>query len=410
MKKFIILVLAAAFCLALALPASAEIKLSATAAVDYYSHYQDKFVSASGFEERDTQFAMWPYTNYIRFTYTNKDATLGATTQFYYGRRNDGLASSAQPAMAGAIWTIDFGNNHIWWKPMPDVKLKFGAQSQFVGMYNAPGIIGGIDVTCCNIGGGSLHTSNKIGVTAEIKINDMVSLKLGAYDPDDDGTAALTTLRSQASTTNVVGAAGWQAADEEQNIPRLDIALPIKFGNIQLQPAASWTLRDFDHVAPGYEDSYDVWALVLGGQVTYGPLSLKGEITIGENLSDGNNTGGSGSNARTYVDGSGYTQISSTEDTLWFLSLNWQINPKMDLTGYYGQYENENDMNPALADDYEKERTNYGLLLIYRILPNWQIRPSWNHWNYGDDNITAGGLPVDNGEESVIGIGFLTFF
>jgi len=411
MKKFIILVLAAAFCLAMVLPASAELTFSGTMAVDYYYHKQDAQVSPSGFDETDTQFAMWPYTNYLRWTYTNKDETLGATMQMYVGRRNDSLARAPNTtATAGALWTIDFGNNHIWWKPMPDVMMRFGSQSQFIGMYNGPGIIGGIDATCCMITGGSLHTSNKIGITAEIKINDMVSLKLGAYDPDDDDTPALTTLRSTASTTSTVGAAGWVNADEENTIPRLDIALPIKYGNIQVQPAASWVLRDFDNVAAGYDDSYDVWVVALGGKVTYGPLSLTGEITYGENISDANYVGGIASNARTYMDPSGFTQISDTETTLWFLALNWQINPKMDLTVYYGEADEENDVNPLLADDYDNGRQNYGLQLIYRILPNWQIRPSWQHWDYGDDNVWAGAAPVDNGTEDVIGIGFLTFF
>jgi hypothetical protein len=379
-------------------------------AVDYYLHYQDAKHSPSGFDETDTQFAMWPYTNYLRWTYTNDDDTLGATMQFYVGRRNDGLARTDGVTGTDSYWTIDFGNNHIWWKPMPDVKLKFGSQYQFIGHYNGPGIIGGIDATCCMIGGGSLHTSNKIGLVAEIKINDMVTLKLGAYDPDDDGTPALTRLRSQSSTTNVVGAAGWVAAHEEETIPRLDIALPIKFGNVQFQPAASWVLRNFENVAANYDDSYDVWVVSFGGQFTYGPLTLSGEIAMGENLSDANYVGASGSSARTYVDASGFTQIADTEDTMWFLALNWMINPKTDLTGYYGQYKNNNDLNPTLADDYEKKQRNYGLQLIYRILPNWQIRPSWQHWDYGDDNITAGGLPVDNGTEDIIGVGFLTFF
>jgi hypothetical protein len=411
MKKFIIIALAAVFCLAMALPASAEIKLSGMASMDYYIHNQDAMSSPSGFDETDTQFAMWPYTNYIRFTYTNKDATLGATTQFYYGRRNDGLARSPNTtASAGAIWTTDFGNNHIWWKPIPDVKLKMGSQSQFIGTYNGPGILGGIDVICCMITGGSLHTSNKMGFVAEIKINDMVSLKLGAYDPDDDNTPALTTLMSNASTTTTVGTTGWVAADEEQTIPRLDIALPINFGKIQLLPAASWTVRDFDHVAPGYEDSYDQWVVVLGGKATYGPLTLVGEIATGENLGDGNYTGTWTSNARTYVDPAGFTQVADTETTMWFLSLNWKINPQMDLTGFYGQYEDDNDVNPTVADDWALERTNYGLQFIYMLMPNLQIRPSWTHWDHGDDNVYAGGAPTDNGEESVIGIGFLTFF
>jgi hypothetical protein len=406
MKKFYILALAAAFCLALALPASAEVKVTGVMAVDYYYHSQSSERSPSGFDEDDTQFAMWPYTNYLRWTYTNKDATLGGTMQMYVGRRNDSLARAPNTTAAtGALWTIDFGNNHFWWKPMPDVMLRFGNQSQFIGMYNGPGIIGGIDATCCMIGGGSLHTSNKIGLTAEIKINDMVSLKLGAYDPDDDDTPALGTIPAVTST-----AATFVAADEENTIPRLDIALPVKYQNIQFQPAASWVKRDFDDVAANSDDDYDVWVLALGGQFTYGPLTLKGEIAYGENISDATYVGGVASNARTYADAAGFTRIADSESLLWFLAGTWKINPKLSVTAYYGEADTENDVNPVLADDYDQMQSNYGLEFYYYILPNFTIRPAWQHWDYGDDNVRAGAAPVDNGDEDVVGVGFLIFF
>ena len=407
MKKFVILALAAVFCMAIAIPATAEIKFSGLMSFDVYSHYQDEALKSGGIpsgtvsavnDERTTQMNIWPYTNYLKWDYTNKDATLGATTGIYMGRRNTGHASagsSGQPAN----WTFDVRATNIWWKPMPDVTLRFGSQGQIVGGRGGPGIIGGIDVICCNITAGNLHGSSRMGITADIKINDMVRLQLGAYDPHDDTTPALSTLPDSMG--------GF--ADEENTIPRFDIGLPIKLGSFSFKPKAAWVVRDFDQVAPNTEDDYDTWAISIDGAFTYGPLTLAGEASTGENLSDSNFSGGSASNAKIWTDSSGFTHIEDNEADLWFLDLTWKINPQMNIRIWYGDYEHENQVGPGAGDDEERERTNYGIRFSYYITPNFQFRPAYNFWDFGDDNLLAG-VRTNSGEESVIGVGFILSF
>lgn len=418
MKKFVILALAVVFCLAIALPATAELKISGLASFDVYSHYQDDALKSGGVvagavatvnDERTTQMNIWPYTNYIKFNYTNKDATLGSTTRIYMGRRNTGLASAGKTGASVANWTFDVGANNIWWKPMPDVTLRFGSQGQIVGGRGGPGIIGGIDVTCCNIGAGNLHGSNRMGITADVKINDMVRLQIGVMDPHDDTTAALGTLPRADSPTNDSTVAGFIAADEENSIPRFDIGLPIKFGSFSFKPKAGWLVRDFDQVAANSEDDYDTWVLSIDGAFTYGPLTLAGEYSIADNMSDSNFVGGSAANAKTFINSSGFVQIEDNEADLWFLDLSWKLNPQMNLRLWYGEYEHENQVGPGTGDDEERERTNYGIRFTYYITPNFQFRPAYNFWDFGDDNILAG-VRTDSGKESVIGVGFLLVF
>jgi hypothetical protein len=411
MKKFIILVLAAAFCLAMVLPASAEVKVGGMIGFDIYSNYQDEALKAGGVsppnavnlvnDERNTQMNTYTYTNYLTFKYTGKDGSYGATTGIYMGKRNDDSFTTADGS-APLVWVFDVMDNHIWWKPMPDVKLKFGHQAQIIGGPAPPGILGSLDVVVVGITAGNIaHTSNRFGITADIKINDMVSLIVGMYDPDDDGTASLGTVPDSLG--------GF--ADEELDIPRFDIALPIKYGNFSIRPAASWVPRDYDQVAFNADDDFDIWELAVSGKYTYGPLALTGEIATGENMANANYAGPVSSGAATWVDAAGYTHIEDGEGTGWWLNLAWTINPKMNLNLFYGTQEEENDVSPALIDDIERERTHYGFRFNYYIASNFMFIPSYIHWDYGDDNLLAGtGLRTDSGSEDVIGAGFLVYF
>jgi hypothetical protein len=199
-------------------------------------------------------------------------------------------------------------------------------------------------------------------------------------------------------------------ADEELQIPRVDIAIPIKYGNFSIRPAASWVPREFDQVAPNADDSYDIWILALSGKLSYGPLTLTGEISTGENMTDANYSGPSGANARTWVDASGYTHIEDGEGTGWWANLRWQINPKMDINLFYGEQDGENDVSPASGDEWYRERSHYGFRFNYNIASNFTFVPSYIHWDYGDSNYHGGAVPRDDGTESVVGASFLLSF
>lgn len=404
MKKFIILALAAAFCLAFALPATAAVKMGGLITFDMYYVSTDQEYEAGGvaqgatttFNDRDeVLFNVYTPINYLKAEYASDDGTYGGRFTVYMGRKND------------AHWDVDGGYNYIWWKPMPDVRLTLGNQDQIVGGLAPAPFIGGnegeesiIVVAICY---GNIHTSTKMGVTANIKINEMVSLELGMYDPDDDGTPAVTTIpSSNPALAN---------ANEENTIPRFDIGLPIKWGNFTFKPKASWVPRDFDQVAANSDDDYDVWALSIDGSFKYGPLTLSGEYTTAENLSDANHTGGWASNARTYVDNAGFTRISDCESDLWWLNLKWQISPQMALDIFYGELENDQPVSPmTAADDRYVERTTYGARFQYHIAPNFIVFPHVQILDQGDDNLWGVGVPIDNGKNSIVGLLFYLIF
>jgi hypothetical protein len=111
------------------------------------------------------------------------------------GLRNDQMFETAGGQVGASKWYLETMSNYIWWKPMPDVRLTFGSQTQIVGGPAPPGILGSLDVIVVGITGGNMvHTSTRPGITADIKFNDMISLEFGVYDPDDDGTPALGTV------------------------------------------------------------------------------------------------------------------------------------------------------------------------------------------------------------------------
>jgi hypothetical protein len=408
MKKFIILVLAAVLCLAMALPASAEVKVSGMLSFDIYTYYRDEALQAGGVpagtvnladDKRSTQMNVQLHTNLIRFTYANKDATIGANAAIKWGMRNDDMLIGDAAAMDFVFSVVD---NNFYWKPRPDVKLTFGFQNQLIGGTAPPGILGSVDVIIVGITGGNIaHTSNRMGIVADININDMVTLQLGMYDPDDDGTPALTALPN---------ALGGTSADEQLNIPRFDIAVPIKYGPFSIRPAASWTLREYEQTAPNTDDSFDQWEVALSGKYTFGQLALSGEIATGRNLAGGNYSGPVYSGARTWTDAGGATHIEDGEGTGYWLNVAWTINPKMNLHVFYGSQTEENSNAPGIADDIDVTRSHYGFRFNYYIAPNFMFIPSFIHWDFGDDNQLGTGVATDSGSANVLGAGFLMIF
>jgi hypothetical protein len=383
MKKLCIIALTAVFCVGLALPAMADINFSGLITFDLWRMSYDEDAG----DRATNQFEIYTPINYLRAKYNNADNTLGGWFTVYMGRVND------------AAWTYDGGYNYIWWKPQPKLKITIGNQDQIVGgRVGPPTHLKGSDIIVL-ITYGNLHTSTKLGITADYKINDMMSLKVGLYDPDDDGTLPITLPAAAGATVN------------DTSFPRFDVGLPIDMKaagtSIGVMPKGTFFTKSFENVAAGSDDSYTITAFGFDGSVKFGPVTGMAEVMMCSNIAGGNYTGG-WTGPLTYLDALGNTKIADTDTLLYWLGVKYTFNPKMYIDVFYGSLKDTNDGGSGSADDYERTRSSYGVRFKYSIFPNFIVFPHLQFYDYGDTEV--GTTSTANGNATQFGLNFYLVF
>jgi hypothetical protein len=407
MKKLCIVSIAAIMCLALALPAVAEVKMSG--GVEFMAYYlvgspetqeaaksyfdllpgflkdgtaaeQALYGNVNNLDDRKTfQMNLSNLLTNLRATYTNAKGTYGATFGIVGGQTNNWNSG----------YEIMMASTYMWWQIMPNVNVKIGKIDQFIGGLGPSSIIEHTEyersydpyaVYADKIGGtpvagltsfGNMSTTSIPGISVDVKVNDMVSVIFGIYDPDDDGTPVITLVTNAGGT-----------AMEEMVMPRLDIAVPIKWGNFYIQPVASYIKRSFENVVPTSEDEFTCYLVGASGSVKFGPITLSGEYVFGKNIGANNYSGPGSTSAlpRLYNDSSGNRHIADIDDKAWWFQVRWQATPQIAVQAAYGQWTGESDVNPASAiDEYTYKRSGYLANLWYSVGPNFFIVPSYSH-------------------------------
>jgi hypothetical protein len=384
MKKLSIIVISAVLCMGLALPAMAEVTVGGLITMDVYNYSIDDPTGATNGNDT-TQFMVYLPLNYIRVKYVNAEKTYGGVFNVYAGRAND--TSTGDTSGIGQLSGANDmgGDSYVWWKPMPKLQLKIGTIPQLCGGDIGPpthlkghGII--VLITY-----GNLHTSGRQGISAHYKINDMVSLEVGAYDPDDDATPAIAGL----------------GTGEELKIPRIDFSIPIKTkvagASIFVQPKGSFLTKSYDEVAAG-DDSFTVTTMGFDSQVTFGPVKVMFELDICKNLAGGDSYV-SGLLGPAYAAGT----ITDSEATMFWFGVNYTINPKTQAAIFYGSHESEQG-TLALTG-----RSSYGVRVQYHFAANWIIFPHFQIFQGHDTEI--GGVNFGKGAKATqMGVNFYLVF
>jgi len=443
MKKLLFVATAVLLCVGMALPAAAEVKVSGMAWFDIYVRDIDSFRAANGVTgvpplttdldgQKDLQMNLPTGLNRITASYVSSKADYGAAVSITTGKINH--------------WddSLDVhGSAALWWKPMPNVKIEMGDIPQVVGGLSPSINLGfneyyrgerfdmvSLDVRTPYQGAnarsgfvpgyitfGNLSTSNKQGVAIDYTVNDMVTIRLGIMDPDDDGSDLNVRTGKLRST--------WGGtANMQQRLPRIDLAVPIKFGNFYVQPKGGWLKNNFENVGPNagggsQDDSFTTWVLGIDASVVLGPVKISAEYAYGENMGGTNFTTSSNSWAPTlYLDADGNTKISDVKETMWWAEISWMATKKVTLIGNYSWFKTDNDVNPANPNDnWIFTRFMYGIALRYAIAPNFFVMPAWTHTDYGDDNdlgLAAGGAVANfrqnSGTLDLYGVSFYMVF
>jgi hypothetical protein len=364
----------------------AAVTMSGLLTLDTYYFTIDEEPAGAGNDRSTTQFAVYAPVNYLRARYVNDAATFGGQFTVFTGRFNDDSRDENQAGYFSGVYDVGGGSNYIWWKPMPALELRFGIIPQIVGgKVGPPTHLKGHDIIVM-ITYGNLHTSGRQGVGAYYKFNEMVSLEVGLYDPDDDSTPAIAGL----------------GAGEENVIPRLDLAVPIrtKFAGTSslFNFKGSILPKSYKDVATG-DDSFTVTTIGFETSIKYGPITFMFEIDSATNLAGGDN----------YVSGllgpswDGVSSITDSDALLWWTGLSWSINPKNSLAAFYGSQEEEVGTTELTG------RSSYGLRHTYVVAPNFYIFPHLQFYQKHDTEV--GGATIAKGQKATqFGLNFYLLF
>jgi hypothetical protein len=388
MKKLCFIAISAVLCLGLTLPAMAAVTVSGLLSLDVYYYSLAEEPDGAGNDMKTTQFAIYAPLNYMRARYINDAQTFGGQFTIYTGRYTDNIADSGRSDYAGQVLGYDVGGgaNYIWWKPMPALELKIGVIPQLAGgNVGPPTHLRGHDIIVL-ITYGNLHTSGRQGISGHYKVNDMVTVELGLYDPDNDTTPAIPLL----------------GAGEETLIPRFDFSVPINFKaggtSIMVQPKGSYHTKSYKDVVAG-DDSFTIYTIGFDTQVRFGPVTGMFELDVAQNLAGGDS----------YVSGllnpswDGVSKITDSEALLGWAGLAYAINPKNDINIFYGSQEEEVGTLKLTG------RSSYGIRHTYRIAPNFLLFPHLQWFKWHDTEV--GGTTIATGQTATqLGVNFYLVF
>lgn len=435
MKKVFIGIVAAVFCVALTAPAFAEVKVEGSIQSDFYyfSMSKERVISGAGgaaggntstglAKNATTNQDDWSTTrinmpqpsNRLTVRYTGEDKVVNGYMQLRAGgvRAN---AAQASFGNAGVNSESAFSWEYAWidWHINPSLYFRFGRQDQVFANAYAPGqVLGWNDQHIIGLGFGNITAQSRDAIRAFIKFNNNVRMEIEILDPNNE------SLVSGANNGELVipAQAGTNAANarEGSTMPRFDISLPMQFGNFKLEPGFTWLEQKWDQVFPGSDDSYTVWGLTLGGSAAFGPFSIMGEFTYGNNLGpNGSHWGTVHGQAVVYNPTGTNANVRAIEDgetIAWFLQLQFDFGPAA-VQGIIGMNSGSNDGSPAVRDAAEWDITQwmYGINVPIKVTKTFTITPSLFYYDF-DSSSTVGSVSntfdVDRGSEWVFGATF----
>jgi len=381
--------------------------------------------------------------NRLNVQYISDDKKIGGMLELRSGgQKGGGNSHSTAPAAATPIPTGYANptgeNNFTWelaymdWHFNPNFYLRVGRQTQTFAIYSPDQQMGHNQGHIVLGGFGNIHGgTSRDGLRAYIKFNDMVRMEIQALNPDSDG---MIGPANQPGSMGELSAATRRApngvaaalpalpatpdsgalAAEQNTIPRFDLSIPIKFGNFNIEPSFSWAKSSYQGINAGSDDGYDSWGAALGFKAGFGPFTLSGEYTYGQNLGGHSYVGAGNGSPMTYNPGTVTTGVADVkiEDTTThsaWMQAEFNFGP-FAIQGIVGIEKAKNDGNPAVARaldnaEFDITRWAYGLQFPIMIAKNFKVVPQIWYYDYGKSaDLGARTVDSDLGNETTVGV------
>jgi len=409
MKKLFFVLVAAMCCFALTAPAMAQVKISGMITLDAFVQDIEAERNAGGLASNVANFAREDRTqtninlpqalNRFDVQWTSEDKKVHGRIQLRYGA-NTGAGPGTIQAFDPEFAYIDYHWTPMWY-------TRFGRQEQTFAIMAPSQSLGQSAAHIVLAGWGNVHGGTaRDGIKNFFKFSDMVRLEVELIDPSNNTNELFGVVPVAVGVGNVV--------EENSVIPRIDVALNIKVANFVIEPSVTWLTQEYEMVRSGSEDTVDIWGAALGVAAGFGPLSVRGEITYGENLGNANYVGGNGTFVGVAVNAAGDVQVEDTEVMAAWIDLGFNFGPA-EIHGIVGWEKWETDaagLVVAGQGERERERWAYGINMPIKITKNFTIKPEV--FFYDDDNSartgTINGVTTDFGDEMIAGVQFQLVF
>ena len=407
MKK-IFIVGVAAICLAFAAPAMAKVTVSGMITTDlYYMDQSSERVTANGrvqnaaataddFQEFNIHVPQ--AHNRLIVGYKNDDGTLTGHMQLRGGGSNGGN-------------TIDFKYAWFDYKLNDMVHFRFGRQPQaFAVMTPGAANMGFHDNFTLLVNYGNFQITDADSVKAYVKFNDTVRLEIQLEDPRGNEGGIADTAANRSNPVIPI--------TEQNTLPKIDLALPLSFGNIKIEPSFTYLQNEYE--GKQGDDNIDIWGFSVGAKAGFGPVTISGEITYGENLGMHNHTGGGNggpafaAQARSIAaarlldgNGDGINEVYDAEIIAGWIQFAFNFGPAT-LQFAIGIEDIENDGTSAANDEVDLTRFGYAVSLPIKVAKNFTVAPAVIYHDRDSDALDGvnGPLTVDYGDEILVGVQF----
>ncbi|MBW2033556.1 MAG: hypothetical protein JRI94_08185, partial [Deltaproteobacteria bacterium] len=389
MKKLSILILVLFVCVAFAVPAVAKVTMGGKVYVDTMfikndEHFQRNSAAVAAVINSLDASRSWftidvPGSTRLYGKWTNDAGDVGMHIEI--GLRGE----------EGGAEAVNTRYAYGWWKINPMFKLTVGQQDEVIGPYKAGqsmGVHGKLGTRNDNNmdhtglrGFGNVGNDRKEGVRLDVKLGEKSNLAVAIFTPNVNAVEG-----------------NWNAADEEETLPRIDIVYSVSLGSFSLAPGFSWQSVQYEW-DPNDESDFEAWVWSLPVKFAPGgPITVTAEINWGENLGNGNWNIGRYTNIapnNTMITGAqfdvvnGAVQFADTEFMGFWADLSWKAHPIVTIHFLYGLQQLKNDDRFAQANRWDNTRNAYGVSIPIKVAKGFTIRPEVFFYDYGEHEING---------------------
>lgn len=401
MKRVFISTLATVLCMAVALPAMAEVMLSGQIGVDYFYLHRDGNIPTPNGNELDRLFLSTP-SSYNRLTaeYANDENTIRGLIEMRGGEGFGGLEE-----------VVFFNYAWIDWQLTPTQFFRFGLQTQTFAIMSPQQKLGPSAWHSDGIGFGDIHGSiSTPGVRYYHRFSDSVRMRLALYDPNNDSAeiVGISPAFPPSSPTTT--------KREENTIPRFDMEFRIDSGNWRIVPSGTWLRQEYEGVGGNAQDHLDIWGFAVG--VSYGGLKdffvFNGEFTVGENLGAGNYAGAGTAVPSFYVDSAGRAFVADAETISWWAQIGLKVG-RSRVFFIAGRISSELDNDTGIGLRTKLYHSMYGISWPFYVakladfpIGLW-IRPELMFYDWGDSAVVRN-VPTKYAKEVLAGVKVVLIF
>jgi hypothetical protein len=411
MKKLFIIGLAAIFCLALAGPTMAAVKMGGSIAVDFGWVNFDKDLAGTDQSRvhfiNDKIFTRW------NGRFESEDGKLVGMLEI----RGGASAQQYSPVTGTTTYNddINWSYAYIVWRPKKNQSFQIGYQTHLVadqGPGPYPLVVAFTRGTTASGFGELNHAARIVGFRWMTRFSDAVRFELALYDPGNNG--GFGDYRDPAGDASVGPVTN---GTEENILPMIEAKLPMYFGGARISVAGGYAQQEYKNIggldtgAAPKDEGFSMYLGTANLRWPIGIVTLSAEAFYGQNVGSGWFGGMVGPNA-SFGQPVWNHDTGSFEDATSYggwAGIQVKLGPG-PIGGYFSYQQDEVEVSlTAGKTKTENARTSYGINYILPLGKGFIMRPVINWYDFGDLKVT-GSPDVKRGKLMNAGINFQLSF